>query len=332
MPREKVIEVKGLTKIYNGKVLAVDHIEFEVYRGEIFGFLGPNGAGKTTTINMLNTLIEPTEGEAIVGGYYLGKEDDKIRRIIGLVPQELTADDELTGWENIMLQGSLYGLKKSEIVDKARMLLDMVDLSEAADRLVRTYSGGMRRRLELIMGLIHEPKILFLDEPTLGLDVQTRANIWDYIRDIRSKYSMTIFMTTHYMDEADQLCDRIAIIDHGKIIALGTPKELKERVKGDVVLVKLAVPIKNALKFDDIPGVKSYKLSGNKITFQVDRGEEATPEILDRLIREGVKVSSIEVVKPSLEQVFLSLTGRSIREEEAEDMIKYRVMMRRRRR
>ena len=332
MPRESIIEVEDLVKIYNGSVKAVDHISFKVYRGEIFGFLGPNGAGKTTTINILNTLIPPTSGKAILDGYLIGRDDDEIRKIIGLVPQELTADDELTGWENIVLQGSLYGLRKKEIIEKAGMLLEMVDLKDAADRLVRTYSGGMRRRLELIMGLIHEPKILFLDEPTLGLDVQTRARIWDYIRDIQREYSMTIFMTTHYMDEADQLCDRIAIIDHGKIIAMGTPRELKERVKGDVLIVKLSQPLANSIDLDRLDVVKSYRISGDKITFQVEKGEEATPTILGYLMEKGVKISSIEVVKPSLEQVFLALTGRSIRDEEGEDMIKYRVMMRRRRR
>ena len=332
MPRESIIEVEDLVKIYNGSVKAVDHISFKVYRGEIFGFLGPNGAGKTTTINILNTLIPPTSGKAILDGYLIGRDDDEIRKIIGLVPQELTADDELTGWENIVLQGSLYGLRKKEIIEKAGMLLEMVDLKDAADRLVRTYSGGMRRRLELIMGLIHEPKILFLDEPTLGLDVQTRARIWDYIRDIQREYSMTIFMTTHYMDEADQLCDRIAIIDHGKIIAMGTPRELKERVKGDVLIVKLSQPLANSIDLDRLDVVKSYRISGDKITFQVEKGEEAIPTILGYLMEKGVKISSIEVVKPSLEQVFLALTGRSIRDEEGEDMIKYRVMMRRRRR
>ncbi len=332
MSREKVIVVRELTKIYNGGVIAVDHISFDVFKGEIFGFLGPNGAGKTTTINMLNTLIPPTSGSANVYGYELGRENDKIRRVIGLVPQELTADDELTGWENIMLQASLYGLNRDEAEEKARLLLDIVDLSEAADRLVRTYSGGMRRRLELVMGLIHEPKILFLDEPTLGLDVHTRAKIWEYIRWIQKEYNMTIFMTTHYMEEADQLCDRIAIIDHGKIIALGTPDELKKNVEGDVIIVKILDPLNNDVKVDSLSKVKSYKITGDKITIQVDKGEEALPEILEYLMSKGVKIVSIEVVKPSLEQVFLALTGRSIREEGGEDMIRYRVMMRRRRR
>ncbi len=329
MGRGKAIEVIGLTKKY-GDLTAVDNISFSVEYGEIFGFLGPNGAGKTTTINMLVTLLQPTSGEAYVAGYRLGVENAKIRRVIGLVPQDLTADDELTGWENMVLQGSLYGLSRSEAGKRAEELLEMVGLSEAAHRLVRTYSGGMRRRLELAMGLIHRPKILFLDEPTLGLDVQTRAKIWEYIEGIREEYGMTIFMTTHYMDEADKLCDRIAIIDHGKIIALGTPKELKDMLKGDVVVIHVDNP-QAVDGFKDLDWVRDVKVVGDKISIYVEKGEEAAPKIIEELARRKVAVKSVEIVKPSLEQVFLALTGRSIRDEEALDTIRYRVMMRRRR-
>jgi len=326
--------VEGLTKIYNGEILAVDNISFEVYEGEIFGFLGPNGAGKTTTINMLNTLIKPTKGYAELYGYVLGKEDDKIRRIIGLVPQELTADDELTGYENIMLQASLYGVDKTTAKKRAEDLLNMVDLYDAADRLVKTYSGGMRRRLELVMGLIHYPKILFLDEPTLGLDVQTRAKIWEYIRDLRKEYGITIFMTTHYMEEADQLCDRIGIIDKGKIIALGTPRELKNMLKGDIILAE----VNNLNNFDTkelpkiISEIKDVKVVDGKLAITTERGENTLPKIINILTEKGVNVTSVELLKPSLEQVFLYLTGRKIREEEALDSIKMRAIMRRRRR
>ncbi len=326
--------MEGLTKIYNGEVLAVDNISFEVYEGEIFGFLGPNGAGKTTTINMLNTLIKPTKGYAELYGYVLGKEDDKIRRIIGLVPQELTADDELTGYENIMLQASLYGVDKTTAKKRAEDLLNMVDLYDAANRLVKTYSGGMRRRLELVMGLIHYPKILFLDEPTLGLDVQTRAKIWEYIRNLRKEYGITIFMTTHYMEEADQLCDRIGIIDKGKIIALGTPRELKNMLKGDIILAE----VNNLNNFDTkelpkiISEIKDVKVVDGKLAITTERGENTLPKIINILTEKGVNVTSVELLKPSLEQVFLYLTGRKIREEEALDSIKMRAIMRRRRR
>ena len=328
---EKAIVVKNLRKVYEGEVVAVDDVSFEVERGEIFGFLGPNGAGKTTTINILTTLVPPTSGEAYVGDHKVGEEDEEIRRIIGLVPQELTADDELTGWENIYLQGSLYGMSRSEIRSEARELLQMVGLEEAADRLVRTYSGGMRRRLELVMGLIHKPEILFLDEPTLGLDVQTRAHLWDHIRRVRSEYDMTIFMTTHYMDEADKLCDRIAIIDHGRIKAIGTPDELKRMVEGDLVIVRTVDGPPIEVSLDGIPGLKDYTIDGTEIRIRVEEGERATPAIIESLVSRGYRIRSVELVRPSLEQVFLTLTGRSIREEEALDTISYRVMMRRRR-
>ncbi len=328
---EKAIVVRNLRKVYEGGVVAVDNVSFEVERGEIFGFLGPNGAGKTTTINILTTLIPPTSGEAYVGGYKVGEEDEEIRRVIGLVPQELTADDELTGWENIYLQGSLYGMSRSEIRREGRELLQMVGLEDAADRLVRTYSGGMRRRLELVMGLIHKPEILFLDEPTLGLDVQTRAHLWEHIRRVRREYDMTIFMTTHYMDEADKLCDRIAIIDHGRIKAIGTPDELKRMVEGDLVIVRTVDGPPIEISLDGIPGLKDYTIDGTEIRIRVEEGEKATPAIIESLVSRGYRIRSVELVRPSLEQVFLTLTGRSIREEEALDTISYRVMMRRRR-
>jgi len=328
---DMAIIVRDLRKVYEGGVVAVDGISFEVRRGEIFGFLGPNGAGKTTTINILTTLLPPSSGEAYVGGFRVGEEDEEIRRIIGLVPQELTADDELTGWENIYLQGSLYGLSRSEIRREGRELLRMVGLEEAADRLVRTYSGGMRRRLELVMGLIHKPEILFLDEPTLGLDVQTRAHLWDHIRHIRREYDMTIFMTTHYMDEADKLCDRIAIIDHGRIRAIGTPDELKRMVEGDLVIVRTVDGLTRDVSLEGIPGLKDYVIEGSEIRIRVEEGEKATPAIIERLVSRGHRIRSVELVRPSLEQVFLTLTGRTIREEEALDTISYRVMMRRRR-
>lgn len=323
----KIIDVKSLTKIYPGNIVAVDHINFYVKKGEIFGFLGPNGAGKTTTINMLNTLIPPTEGDAIIDKYSVREKPEKIRRLIGLVPQELTADDELTGWENIMLQASLYNLDKKNVIGKAGLLLKLIDLEDAAYRLVKTYSGGMRRRLELVMGLIHNPKILFLDEPTLGLDVQTRSKIWEYIKMLKQEYNMTIFMTTHYMDEADYLCDRIAIIDRGKIIAEGTPDKLKREIRGDLVVLtvnKYTDKIQEDL--NKIPGYKDIKIGDNKITISAEKGEEALPTIMKILIANNISVKSVEVVKPSLEQVFLYLTGKKIREEEPMDMMKRKIL------
>ena len=215
--------MENLTKTFDGKVIAVDGVSFEVKQGEIFGFLGPNGAGKSTTINMLTTLLPPTSGKAEVCGFDIHKHPNEVRRSVGVVPQDYTADEDMTGYENILLCGDLYGLPRSDSKPHAVELLQLVELQDAAKRKVSTFSGGMRRRLELACGLINYPKLLFLDEPTLGLDVQTRTAVWKYIRQLKQDYNMTLFMTTHYLEEADGLCDRIAIIDHGHIIKIGTP-------------------------------------------------------------------------------------------------------------
>jgi ABC-2 type transport system ATP-binding protein len=220
---EDVIKAEGLTKVFNHNLVAVDHINFSVKRGEIFGFLGPNGAGKTTTINMLITILKPTEGKASILGYDIAQQNNDVRNTIGVVPQEYTADEDLTGYENILLCADLYGIPREISKKRASDLLTLVELVAFKDKKVQTYSGGMRRRLELACGLINRPKVLFLDEPTLGLDVQTRAATWNYVRMLKKEFGMTLFMTTHYLEEADALCDRIAIIDHGKIVVVGTP-------------------------------------------------------------------------------------------------------------
>jgi ABC-2 type transport system ATP-binding protein len=232
------IVTDGLTKVFNGLV-AVDHVSFEVKEGEIFGFLGPNGAGKTTTINMLTTVLKPTEGRAEVMGYDIVSEANKVRESIGVVPQEYTADEDLTGYENVLLCADLYGIPREISKKRAIELLELVDLLPFKDKRVETYSGGMRRRLELACGLVNRPKLLFLDEPTLGLDVQTRFSIWEYIKRLKSESDMTIFLTTHYLEEADTLCDRVAIIDHGKILTVGSPEELKRGLGGDVLTVRV---------------------------------------------------------------------------------------------
>ena len=234
--RIPIIEVKSLSKTF-GKLQAVDNVSFNVMEGEIFGFLGPNGAGKSTTINMLTTLMKPTSGDAVVAGFDIRKHATEVRRNVGVVPQEYTADEDLTGLENILLCADLYGLPRSNAKPHAIELLKLVELLDAANRKVSTYSGGMRRRLELACGLINYPRLLFLDEPTLGLDVQTRAAVWKYIRMLKDEYHMTLFLTTHYLEEADSLCERIAIIDHGHIIKIGTPDELKASIGGDVIVV-----------------------------------------------------------------------------------------------
>ena len=236
---EEVIKAEGLTKVFNKHLTAVDHVNFSVKHGEIFGFLGPNGAGKTTTINMLITILKPTEGKASVLDFDIAKQSNEVRNVIGVVPQEYTADEDLTGWENVILCADLYGIPRNVANERALELLKLVELTDFKDKKVQTYSGGMRRRLELACGLVNRPKVLFLDEPTLGLDVQTRTATWEYIRRLKKEFGMTLFMTTHYLEEADALCDRIAIIDHGKIVVVGTPQDLKHSLGGDIITLSI---------------------------------------------------------------------------------------------
>jgi ABC-2 type transport system ATP-binding protein len=282
-------------KVYKGDIRAVDGINFTVEEGEIFGFLGPNGAGKTTTISMLCTLLRPTAGTATVDGKDVIKEATKVRQVIGLVPQELTVDDELSGRENMMLQADLYNVPIKEAKERIEELLKMVRLEDAAERMVKTYSGGMRKRLEIAEGLIHRPKVLFLDEPTLGLDVQTRAAIWEHIRHLRSEFKMTILMTTHYLEEADNLCDRIALIDHGKLVALDTPATLKRSLGGDVISMTLDKEEDLSTVFQDAPAI------GPLVKIATEKGAAVTMIKLDR---------------PNMDQVFLEYTGRSMRDED----------------
>lgn len=330
----KAIEASGLRKVF-GEVVAVDGVSFTVQQGEIFGFLGPNGAGKTTTINILTTLLTPTEGQAWVWGHDVISEPEKVREVIGLVPQELTVDDELTGYENMMLQAALYHVNREEARRRAREVLELLELERFAHKKVETYSGGMKKRLELGCTLIHDPHVLFLDEPTLGLDVQTRSAIWSYIKKLVKEKGVTIFMTTHYMDEADNLCDRVAIIDHGKIRAMDTPDTLKSSIGGDLIELEVAQP--NGLSGDDLkslPGVADVSLSGERVVIKALRGEEALPTIISALLKSGVEIKRIEMKRPSLEEVFLSLTGRKLRDTEGsrEEIMRRSITIRRMRR
>ncbi|MEM2944306.1 MAG: ATP-binding cassette domain-containing protein [Methanomassiliicoccales archaeon] len=311
-----VIEVENLVKIFNGSVRAVDGISFSVEESEIFGFLGPNGAGKTTTISILTTLLKPTSGSARILGHDVLKEAYEVRKLIGLVPQELTVDDDLTGRENMLLQADLYGVPKKEAIERVEELLSLVKLKEAADRLVKTYSGGMRKRLELAEGLIHRPSILFLDEPTLGLDVQTRAVIWDYIKELKRNYNMTIFMTTHYLEEADALCDRIAIIDHGRIMALDSPETLKRSIGGDVIEISIDgdPEISNLIK--EVDGVVEVKKDGEGYRIKAINGEKVIPLLLKSIVERGYSVGKVHLERPNLDQVFLEYTGKSLRDSE----------------
>jgi len=303
-----------------------------VEEGEIFGFLGPNGAGKTTTINMLTTLLSPSGGTATINGLDIHKHATEVRRTVGVVPQEYTADEDLTGLQNILLCADLYGIPRSNSKPHA---LKLVELQDAADRKVSTYSGGMRRRLELACGLINYPRLLFLDEPTLGLDVQTRTAVWSYIRMLKEEYRMTLFLTTHYLEEADSLCDRIAIIDHGHIVRIGTPNELKASIGGDVIVVGVAESALDlSAEIQKIPLVKEVKKSDHEYRIKSEVGEESSIQIIDLIRSKGLHVTKISLTKPTLDEAYLEFTGRSMREEETNkmDAFKQRVTMMRARR
>jgi ABC-2 type transport system ATP-binding protein len=330
---EAIINAKGLTKVFNGNLVAVDHVDFNVNWGEIFGFLGPNGAGKTTTINMLITILKPTDGKASILGHDIAKEANAVRYSIGVVPQEYTADEDLTGIENILLCADLYGIPRQVSKKRAAELLDLVELTAFKDKKVQTYSGGMRRRLELACGLINRPKVLFLDEPTLGLDVQTRAATWEYIKKLKKEFGMTLFMTTHYLEEADALCDRIAIIDNGKIIVVGTPADLKDSLGGDIITVGIQREVDITELVKEIEHVKEVKKENGMYRIKSENGEIAAPLIIEALRKEGYVVTRLSLTKPTLNEVYLQYTGRSMRdaEESGDSIYAKRMMMARRR-
>ncbi len=311
MPEEiqEIIQVENLKKKY-GPIKAVDGISFIVKRGEIFGFLGPNGAGKTTTINILCTLNQPTSGVAYVDGYNVVSHPDEIRNSIGLVFQEITLDDHLTAEENLYLHAMLYGVSRKEFTQRKIEVLKLCELWEWRKKRVHDFSGGMKRRLEIARSLITQPKILFFDEPTVGLDPQTRKKIWDYIFNIRKKKDITIFLTTQYLNEAES-CDRIAIIDRGQIIALDTPDNLKKMIGGDIITIKTEdndsaeEEFKN--KFPQYP----IKKIGKELKIEADKGDEFLPILVQSL---KAKIISMELRRPTLDDVFLEITGRQIRE------------------
>ncbi|MGQ9538642.1 MAG: ATP-binding cassette domain-containing protein [Candidatus Bathycorpusculaceae bacterium] len=328
---EEVIKAEGLTKVFNKSLVAVDHVTFSVKNGEIFGFLGPNGAGKTTTINMLITVLKPTEGTASVLGYDVVKQANEVRKVIGVVPQEYTADEDLTGYENIMLCADLYGIPRETAKNRAIELLELVELSDFKDKRVETYSGGMRRRLELACGLINRPKVLFLDEPTLGLDVQTRAATWEYIRRLKKEYGMTLFMTTHYLEEADTLCDRIAIIDRGKIVVTGSPSELKDSLGGDIITITIKENADVTELIRTVGSVKEVKKENGAYRIKAERGEITAPVIIEALRKRGHMVTRLSLTEPTLNEVYLEYTGRAMRdvEESRESFITHRIALRR---
>ncbi len=316
---EKVeaIVVRGLVKRY-GTLPALDHIDLTVPLGECFGSLGPNGAGKTTLIRILTGLIHPTEGEAIVAGHDVAKKPDAVRRAIGVVSQAMTTDLDLTGWENLDIYGKYYEVPERERRDRIRELLDRVGLTERARDLVATYSGGMRRRLEIARGLIHRPMILFLDEPTIGLDPQSRRVVWDLLQQFRKKENLTIFLTTHYMDEADLLCDRIAIIDAGKILVMDSPENLKKKIPGsDIIEISIEGEREGLpASLESLPSVHKVAVEEGGLRVFADQGAQAIPVLMEAIQRQGLKVQSISLKQQTLEDVFIHYTGRSIRTED----------------
>jgi ABC-2 type transport system ATP-binding protein len=305
------VSVSELTKKY-GEIEAVRGIDFEVDAGETFGFLGPNGAGKSTTIKILCTLADPTSGTARVAGHNVVKDRDTVRRNIGLVFQDTTLDSYLTGEQNLRFHAELYGVPKAAFTARLRQVLEMVGLWDRRDGVVSTYSGGMKRRLEIARGLMHAPRVLFLDEPTVGLDPQTRVSIWEYINDLKRREDITIFLTTHYMDEAEN-CDRIAIIDHGQIVAMDTPEALKASVGKDRVQISTADDPAAIRALADEFGLEAGMHEG-LVTFSVESGEHFVPQLFSRL---PVAIRSVSVSRPSLDDVFMSYTGKTIRDAEA---------------
>jgi ABC-2 type transport system ATP-binding protein len=307
---DKAIEVIDLRKSF-GDVEAVRGVDFDVPTGEVFGFLGPNGAGKTTTINMLCTLAKPTGGAARVAGHDVVAERDDVRRNIGLVFQDPTLDGYLTATQNLRLHAELYGVPSELVAPRMRQMLDMVGLWDRRDVPVRTFSGGMRRRLEIARGLTHSPRVLFLDEPTIGLDPQTRSSIWSYIRLLRETEEITIFMTTHYMDEAE-FCDRIAIMDQGRIVALGTPAALKAGIGADRIRIQTDDDEAAIAALAERFGIEG-QVSEGAVAFFVPSGEEFVPRLFAEL---GAPIRSVNVSRPTLDDVFMSYTGSTIRDAE----------------
>jgi len=319
------IRVEGLTRRFNSFV-AVDGISFSVKSGEVFGLLGPNGAGKTTTINMLSTLLKPSSGYAEVAGFDIAKSRDDVRRSIGIVFQEPALDDKLTGRENLEFHTMMYGLGRDERKKRVNEVLELVELSDKADILVENYSGGMKRRLEIARGLTHRPRVLFLDEPTLGLDTQTRRHIWEYIKELNEKSNVTIILTTHYMEEADFLCDRIAIIDHGKIITMGTPEELKDVIGGDVISMEVGTNIEGLKsRMERLEWIRAMSSHDGLLELTVEKGERRIPELVAIAQSVGAEVSSISMHEPSLEDVFIYFTGKNIRREEPSTSVHMRM-------
>ncbi len=312
------IEINSLSKKF-GNIIAVDDISLKVNEGEIFGFLGPNGAGKSTTMMILTTLLKPTFGSAKVAGYDVISDAKKVREHIGYVQQELSVDEYLTGRENLILQARLNHIPKNLVNKRIDEILNLIELTEKQDAAVITYSGGMRKRLDIAGGLLHHPKVLFLDEPTVGLDIQTRRKIWEYLKKIHEEFQMTIFLSTHYMEEADSLCDRIGIIDYGKIQAIDSPQTMKNALGNEVITFTVnndeEKKSKLISKIKEIEYVKDISINQNGITVFTSKGTEVIPLIFQLSSGLEIKINSISLTQPSLDDVFISYTGRELRDD-----------------
>lgn len=311
------IEINSLSKKF-GNVLAVDDISLKVKDGEIFGFLGPNGAGKSTTMMILTTLLKPTSGNALVAGFDVVLDAKNVRQNIGYVQQELSVDEYLTGRENLILQARLNHIPKNLVEKRIDEILDLIELTEKQNEAVITYSGGMRKRLDIAGGLLHHPKVLFLDEPTVGLDIQTRRKIWEYIRKIHKEFQMTIFLSTHYMEEADNLCDRIGIIDYGKIQVIDSPEKMKNALGNEVITLTIDNDEKKpslVSKIKEINYVKDTSTNQDAITVFSSKGTEVIPLIFQIASNLEIKINSISLTRPTLDDVFISYTGRELRDD-----------------
>jgi ABC-2 type transport system ATP-binding protein len=311
------IEIVKLRKVFGSGTVAVDGIDLEVRSGEIFGLLGPNGAGKTTTIRMLATMTRPTSGLARVCGIDVSHDPDGVRRCIGIVFQDPALDDQLTGKENLDFHARMYGMPKTDRKERIKDVLKIVELEDRANDMVEKYSGGMKRRLEIARGLMHRPKVLFLDEPTIGLDAQTRRVIWNHIARLNKEYKITIILTTHYMEEADVLCDRVAIVDHGKVLALDTPAKLKSSMGGDVITLKVDDSEKMAGLVRSLKGARNVKLHDHSVSVAMANAGTKIPEIFRLAEKINVNIESVDLHKPTLEDVFIKFTGKAIRDDEA---------------
>lgn len=309
---DNIIETHNISKKFDD-FTAVDGVNLKVERNSVYGLLGPNGAGKTTLISMLCTILKPNGGTATVNGYDIVKQSKEVRASIGIVFQSRALDDILTGREHLEMHASLYGVPKDIRAKRIDEILDLIDLGEKADEFTKTYSGGMKRRLEIGRGLIHYPKVLFLDEPTLGLDPQTREKIWEYIENLNKREDITVFLTTHYMDEADKLCDKISIFDKGNIVTTNSPKNLKRELKADTITITVDDPQKFQKLAKDIDFIKEMYVKDGEIKLMVERGENLITKVVNFAGKNGIEVKSVELDHPNLEDVFIKYTGSSMK-------------------